>query len=168
MQAEYFSTHFTEHQRVVDDCITSLQPASDAVVEALIGCIGRGGKILAFGNGGSATQANHLVEELIGRFKETRRALPAISLVGATGRGLLVSSCRPSDCASRRAGSIVSTTTERPASAARTASAAAVVVLPTPPEPQQTMMRVPRFAMTLSMSSAGVSFIRVVTLRLAG
>ena len=85
MPAEYFETHFREHQEVIDDCIASLQPASDAVTEALIACIGRGGKILAFGNGGSATQASHLVEELIGRFKETRRALPAISLVGDAG-----------------------------------------------------------------------------------
>jgi D-sedoheptulose 7-phosphate isomerase len=82
MPAQYFGTHFREHQKVIDDCIASLQPASDAVAEALIACIGRGGKILAFGNGGSATQASHLVEELIGRFKDTRRALPAISLVG--------------------------------------------------------------------------------------
>jgi len=85
MPTQYFETHFREHQKVIDDCIASLQPASDAVTEALIACIGRGGKILAFGNGGSATQASHLVEELIGRFKETRRALPAISLVGDAG-----------------------------------------------------------------------------------
>lgn len=85
MPARYFETHFREHQKVIDDCIASLQPASDALTEALIACIGRGGKILAFGNGGSATQASHLVEELIGRFKETRRALPAVSLVGDAG-----------------------------------------------------------------------------------
>jgi D-sedoheptulose 7-phosphate isomerase len=85
MPAQHFETHFREHQQVIDDCIASLQPASDAVTEALIACIGRGGKILAFGNGGSATQASHFVEELIGRFKETRRPLPAISLVGDAG-----------------------------------------------------------------------------------
>ena len=65
--------------------MASLQPASDAASEALITCIGRGGKVLAFGNGGSATQASHLVEELIGRFKDTRRPLPAVSLVGDAG-----------------------------------------------------------------------------------
>jgi len=85
MPAQFFETHFREHQKVVDECIASLQLASDTVTEALIACIGRGGKILAFGNGGSATQASHLVEELIGRFKETRRPLPAISLVGDAG-----------------------------------------------------------------------------------
>lgn len=85
MPAQHFATHFSQHQKVIDDCIASLQPASDAVAEALIACIGRGGKILAFGNGGSATQASHLVEELIGRFKETRRALPAVSLAADAG-----------------------------------------------------------------------------------
>jgi D-sedoheptulose 7-phosphate isomerase len=85
MPAPHFATHFSEHQKVIDACIASLQPASDAASDAIISCIGRGGKILAFGNGGSATQASHLVEELIGRFKETRRPLPAISLVGDSG-----------------------------------------------------------------------------------
>jgi D-sedoheptulose 7-phosphate isomerase len=85
MPAQHFATHFSEHRKVIDACIASLQPASDAASEAIISCLGRGGKILAFGNGGSATQASHLVEELIGRFKETRKPLPAISLVGDSG-----------------------------------------------------------------------------------
>jgi len=82
MPAQHFSTHFSEHRKVIDASIASLQSASDAAAEAIISSLGRGGKLLAFGNGGSATQASHLVEELIGRFKETRRPLPAISLVG--------------------------------------------------------------------------------------
>jgi len=85
MPAQHFATHFSEHQKVIDACLASLQPVSDAAAEALIGCLGRGGKVLAFGNGGSATQASHLVEELMGRFKETRRPLPAISLVSDAG-----------------------------------------------------------------------------------
>ncbi len=85
MATQHFAEHFRDHQNVVDDCMASLQPAADAAGLALISCIGRGGKILAFGNGGSATQASHLVEELIGRFKETRRPLPAVSLVGDPG-----------------------------------------------------------------------------------
>ena len=73
----------------------------------------------------------------------------------ATARGVLSSSVRPIDWASRRAGSIVSTTVRRPSSAPRSASAAAVVVLPTPPEPQQTRIRLVR--RVASMSSTGVS-----------
>ena len=39
-----------------------------------------GKKVLAAGNGGSAADALHLCEELVGRYKNNRRALPAISL----------------------------------------------------------------------------------------
>jgi D-sedoheptulose 7-phosphate isomerase len=85
MPAQHFAKHFSEHQKLIEDCIASLQPASDAAAAAIISCLGRGGKVLAFGNGGSATQASHLVEELIGRFIQTRRPLPAISLVADSG-----------------------------------------------------------------------------------
>jgi D-sedoheptulose 7-phosphate isomerase len=85
MPGQHFKKHFSEHQKVIEACLAGLQPQSDAAADALISCLGRGGKVLAFGNGGSATQASHLVEELIGRFKDTRRALPAISLVGDSG-----------------------------------------------------------------------------------
>jgi len=85
MPAPHFARHFSEHQKVIEACIESLQPSSDAAADAIISSLGRGGKLLAFGNGGSATQASHLVEEMIGRFKETRRPLPAISLVGDSG-----------------------------------------------------------------------------------
>src|SRR3954452_16867079 len=59
-----------------------------------------------------------------------------------TARGVLSSSVNPIDCASRRAGSIVSTTVRRPASAPSSASAAAVVLFPPPPLPQVTTTRV--------------------------
>ncbi|HSG06231.1 MAG TPA: D-sedoheptulose 7-phosphate isomerase, partial [Nitrospiria bacterium] len=39
-----------------------------------------GGKILFFGNGGSATDASHLAAELVNRFEKERQALPAIAL----------------------------------------------------------------------------------------
>lgn len=40
----------------------------------------KGGKVLTAGNGGSAADALHLSEELVGRYKNNRRALPAIAL----------------------------------------------------------------------------------------
>ncbi|MCS7083707.1 MAG: D-sedoheptulose 7-phosphate isomerase [Aquificaceae bacterium] len=39
-----------------------------------------GNKVLIFGNGGSASDAQHIAAELIGRFKLDRRPLPAIAL----------------------------------------------------------------------------------------
>ena len=45
----------------------------------------QGGCILACGNGGSATQANHLAEELVGRYKSDRKPIKALSLCSDTG-----------------------------------------------------------------------------------
>ena len=84
MPDQTFAHHFGEHARVIDACAGLEQP-SNAAVAAIISSLKRGGKVLAFGNGGSATQASHLVEELIGRFKDTRRPLPAVSLVSDSG-----------------------------------------------------------------------------------
>ena len=52
----------------------------DEAVNEICLHIKAGKKILAFGNGGSAAQAQHFTSELAGRFKENRRALPALSL----------------------------------------------------------------------------------------
>lgn len=40
----------------------------------------KGGKVIIFGNGGSAADAQHLAAELIGRFQLERKSLPAIAL----------------------------------------------------------------------------------------
>src|SRR5438445_5386400 len=55
----------------------------EAIVEAaflIIGCLRAGGKVLFFGNGGSAADAQHLAAEFVGRFVRERRALPAVAL----------------------------------------------------------------------------------------
>lgn len=39
-----------------------------------------GNKLLIFGNGGSAADAQHIAAELVGRFKKERKGLPAIAL----------------------------------------------------------------------------------------
>jgi D-sedoheptulose 7-phosphate isomerase len=51
------------------------------VGHVLSACLRAGGKILVFGNGGSAADAQHLAAELVGRYLVDRRALPAIALV---------------------------------------------------------------------------------------
>jgi D-sedoheptulose 7-phosphate isomerase len=48
------------------------------------GVLGRGGRLLAAGNGGSAAQAQHLAGELVGRFRSERRPLSAIALHAET------------------------------------------------------------------------------------
>jgi D-sedoheptulose 7-phosphate isomerase len=54
------------------------------VAQAMIRCVRSGGKVIFFGNGGSAQDAGHLAAELMGRFAFDRPALAAISLPDAT------------------------------------------------------------------------------------
>ena len=49
--------------------------------QELVQTLKAGGKILTAGNGGSAAEALHMSQELVGRFRSNRRALPAVALV---------------------------------------------------------------------------------------
>ncbi|HUP09214.1 MAG TPA: phosphoheptose isomerase [Caldimonas sp.] len=55
------------------------KPIADAV-SAVVGCITAGGKVLACGNGGSASDAQHFAAELVGRFERERPGLAALAL----------------------------------------------------------------------------------------
>ena len=68
------------HERVKQSDLQPVLAAAAAIVEAL----GRGGKLLLFGNGGSAADAQHVAAELVGRFQATRAALSAIALTTDT------------------------------------------------------------------------------------
>jgi len=63
------------HERAAQD-VGSLTRATGAIVTALQ----NGRKVLAFGNGGSAADAQHFVAELVGRYLVERRAWPALAL----------------------------------------------------------------------------------------
>lgn len=54
------------------------------LAEAIVEAIRADGKVILFGNGGSAADAQHIAGELIGRFRNERNALPAISLTTDT------------------------------------------------------------------------------------
>jgi D-sedoheptulose 7-phosphate isomerase len=59
------------------------RPIADAV-SAVVGSITGGGKVLACGNGGSASDAQHFAAEFIGRFERERPGLAAIALTTDT------------------------------------------------------------------------------------
>jgi len=75
---------FEEHARVMADAATVLPAILDRVAADLHACFARGNKLLACGNGGSASDAEHLVAELVGRYRDERRGLPAITLVSGS------------------------------------------------------------------------------------
>ena len=56
---------------------------SDLILQAaeqLVNCLASGHKILIFGNGGSAADAQHMAAEFVNRFKIERTPLPALAL----------------------------------------------------------------------------------------
>jgi D-sedoheptulose 7-phosphate isomerase len=75
---------FADHAAVAAQAALDLPPLLERIVAVLHECLQSGGKVLACGNGGSATDAQHLVAELVGRFREERRALAAIALSADT------------------------------------------------------------------------------------
>jgi D-sedoheptulose 7-phosphate isomerase len=77
--AETLRAEWDEHLRVAADAATLL-PEAQRLADRLCEALGRGGKLLTFGNGGSAADAQHFAGELLGRFRDTRRPLPAIAL----------------------------------------------------------------------------------------
>jgi len=76
---------FAEYVKSVQEVATKSGDALEEIAEstgrAIIASLARGGKVICFGNGGSADQASHLAGELVGRFRANRQSLPAISLV---------------------------------------------------------------------------------------
>ncbi|MCX5699887.1 MAG: D-sedoheptulose 7-phosphate isomerase [Candidatus Omnitrophica bacterium] len=54
------------------------------VAQLMIDCLKKDGKVIVFGNGGSASDSQHIAAELVGRFKKDRSALAAISLTTNT------------------------------------------------------------------------------------
>jgi D-sedoheptulose 7-phosphate isomerase len=78
--------HFHEHNAVVSASFEQLRSQILATASLITHSLSLGRKLIAFGNGGSATQASHLAGELVGRFsKAPRRPLPAIALGADSG-----------------------------------------------------------------------------------
>lgn len=71
---------FKESNRVKEAFVNENLSRLVAVVEAIISALKAGNKILLFGNGGSAADAQHLAAEFVNRFVIERPPLPAIAL----------------------------------------------------------------------------------------
>jgi phosphoheptose isomerase len=68
------------HQRVRGLDLSSVATAGAVLSQA----VRSGGKVLAFGNGGSAADAQHFVTELVGRFQKERTGFAAVALTADT------------------------------------------------------------------------------------
>ena len=69
-----------EHLTTLDATMKSIGSALEVAANICIDSLKQGGKILIFGNGGSAADAQHIAAELVGRYKLERKGLSAIAL----------------------------------------------------------------------------------------
>jgi D-sedoheptulose 7-phosphate isomerase len=72
--------HFAESATLKLEAVDALAPLIAAAAGVLTESLLADGKILACGNGGSASDAQHFAAEMVGRFERERPELPAISL----------------------------------------------------------------------------------------
>ncbi len=72
------------HRETIDSVIDLLQNDIELACKLVVETIKTGNKILLFGNGGSAGDAQHIAAEFTGRYKTERKALPAIALTTDT------------------------------------------------------------------------------------
>src|SRR5881397_380378 len=72
--------HFADSAQLKLAAVDTLAPQIARAAALLTDCLFADGKILACGNGGSASDAQHFAAELVGRFERERPELPAISL----------------------------------------------------------------------------------------
>ncbi|MEM3062090.1 MAG: D-sedoheptulose 7-phosphate isomerase [Nitrososphaerota archaeon] len=64
--------------------LVKLTPQIEESINAITKCLLDGKKVVLFGNGGSAADAQHIAAELIGRYKLERKSYPAIALTTDT------------------------------------------------------------------------------------
>ena len=73
----------SESSNLILTC-NSISDKIELAVNEIVECLIKKHKIVIFGNGGSAADAQHIAAELIGRFQKERESLPAISLTTDT------------------------------------------------------------------------------------
>ncbi|MFK7899537.1 MAG: D-sedoheptulose 7-phosphate isomerase [Cyclobacteriaceae bacterium] len=76
----------TEASHVLNDFLSkeeNIQAINNAA-NLIINSVKKGGKVFACGNGGSSCDAAHFAEEMTGRFREDRKALPAIAITDSS------------------------------------------------------------------------------------
>ena len=82
--AAFFKAEFAEHHDTARRTEAALSGAFAGLVSACVKSIRGGGKLMLFGNGGSAADAQHLATELTVRYKSDRAAIAAVALTTDT------------------------------------------------------------------------------------
>ena len=82
--ATYFASEFDEHEAVAAATREALAEPFERMLDVWVAAIEAGNKIVFFGNGGSAGDAQHLATELTVRYKKDRNPIAAIALTTDT------------------------------------------------------------------------------------
>ena len=75
---------FNKHMKASKETMQSTGKQIEIAANICIDSLKNGNKILIFGNGGSAADAQHIAAEIVGRYKVERKGLPAIALTTDT------------------------------------------------------------------------------------
>ena len=78
-----FKSTLSRHQKMVEG-LYALEPQVNTLIENVRKCLASGNKVLFFGNGGSASDAQHLAAEFVVRYYKQRAPLAAIALTTDT------------------------------------------------------------------------------------
>lgn len=81
---EFIREEIASHIALAQEVLTGMETTISQACDMAVATIQSGHKILLFGNGGSAADAQHIAAELSGRFRRNRRGLPAIALTTDT------------------------------------------------------------------------------------
>lgn len=76
----FYDAEWMTHRAVAEATHKRLLGGFVEILDTWLACVQAGGKILFFGNGGSAADAQHLATELVVRYSRDRRAIPAVAL----------------------------------------------------------------------------------------
>ena len=82
--SDIIKKNFSDHLDVINKVLTSDASTIKLLGELLANCLEKNGTIFWCGNGGSASDSQHLAAELVGRFRNDRRALKSIALTTDT------------------------------------------------------------------------------------
>lgn len=82
--ADFLDRQIAEHAETLAVTGAAVREPFQRLVQACVDSLAAGGKILFFGNGGSAADAQHLAAELVIRYRYNRKALAAVALTTDT------------------------------------------------------------------------------------
>ena len=77
----FFEAEFVEHRAVAEATHRAMKADFTKLLAQAVATIRNGGKIMFFGNGGSASDAQHLAPELTVRYIKNRPAIAAFAIV---------------------------------------------------------------------------------------